>query len=133
MANEGLAGTTLANKWLDLLSGTAFATPAGSYVQLHTSNPGAAGTTNVCTGTVGAARKALTWGAASSGSKAMTGAPSWASFDVGQTIASVSVWDASSAGNFLFSAPLSASKTVAVGDTFNLTALSLGLTPLAAA
>lgn len=129
---DGLAGTTLANKWLDMLSATGFTAPTTTYVQIHTAAPGAAGTTAVCTGTVGSTRKALTWSAASAGSKAMSGAPSWASFDVGQTITDVSVWDAATAGNFLFSAALSASKTVAVGDTFNLTALSITLSPIAA-
>lgn len=133
----GLAGSTLAQKWLDMLSGTAFTQPAGSFVQLHTADPGAAGTTSPCTGTVGSARKSVTYGAASTSAgtttKAMSSTPSWASFDVAQTITHISVWDASTAGNFLFSAQLPApGKAVAVGDTFNLTSLSVALTPIAA-
>jgi hypothetical protein len=42
------------------------------------------------------------------------------------------VWDASSAGNFLFSAALSSSQAWASGNTFTLTALGLSISPLAA-
>ena len=48
------------------------------------------------------------------------------------TITHVSVWSASTAGTFYYSAALSASKTVANLDTLNLTALTFALTPIAA-
>jgi len=129
----GIAATTLANKWLDMLGGTAFTAPAGSYVGLHTADPGAAGTTSPCTGSVGGVRKAVTWGAASAGSKAMTGTPSWAAWDGGSvTISHISSWDAVTSGNFLFSTALAAGQAITNGSTFNLTSLSVALTPIAA-
>jgi hypothetical protein len=48
------------------------------------------------------------------------------------TITHVSVWSASTAGTFYYSAVLSASKVVSASDTFNLTVLTFALTPLAA-
>jgi hypothetical protein len=49
-----------------------------------------------------------------------------------ETISHISVWDASSAGNFLFSAALTTPKSVNNGDTLNLTTLGFSLTPQAA-
>src|SRR4051812_36909046 len=107
----GLAATTLANKWLDMLSGTAFTAPTNTYVKLHTADPGAAGTTAPSANTT---RVVLSWSAASAGSKAITATlPSWASWASGsETITHISVWDASTAGNFLFSVALTSSKAV---------------------
>jgi hypothetical protein len=44
----------------------------------------------------------------------------------------VSLWDASTAGNFLGSAALTASKAVANSDTLTLSSLSVSLSPIAA-
>jgi hypothetical protein len=44
----------------------------------------------------------------------------------------VSVWDASTAGNFLFSFALGSSQAWASGNTFSLTTLTFGLSPIAA-
>lgn len=127
----GLATTTLANKWLDMLAGTAFTAPTNTYVQLHTADPGAAGTTAVVS--PDPTRKQITWSAAASGSKAMSGSLSWTSWASGtETITHISIWDASSAGNFLWSGALTQSKTVNDNDTFQLTSLTVSLTPLAA-
>lgn len=127
----GASAANLANKWLDVLSGTTFTAPANTWVKLHTGDPGAAG--------AGAAsletdRKQLTWSAASAGSKAITATlPSWATWDQGvETISHVSLWDASTAGNFLLGIALTASKPMTNGDTLNLTSLTVALTPIAA-
>jgi hypothetical protein len=40
----------------------------------------------------------------------------------------VSFWDASSTGNFLWSAALTASKTINTGDTLNISSASLTIT-----
>lgn len=127
----GLAATTLANKWLDMLAATAFTAPATTAVKLHTGDPGAAGTANASTETT---RKALTWSAASAGSKAITTTlPQWAAWSAGaQTITHISVWDSTSAGNFLFSVVLTVSKTLANGDTLNLVTLTISFAPIAA-
>lgn len=126
----GLNTANLANKWLDMMGGTAFTAPATVYVKLHTADPGSAGTTAASANTT---RAAVTWSAASGGSKAMSGTLSWASWAAGtETISHISIWDNSTAGNFLWSGALSASKTVNNGDTLNITSLTLALTPLAA-
>lgn len=127
----GMSTANLANKWLDMLGATAFTAPTNTYVKLHTADPGSAGTTAASANTT---RVILAWSAASSGSKAITSTlPSWASWASGtETISHISVWDNLTAGNFLFSAALTVSKTVTNGDTLNLLTLSFALTPLAA-
>lgn len=127
----GLAATTLANKWLDMLGASAFTAPATTAVKLHTGDPGSAGTANASANTT---RVALTWSAASAGSKAITATlPSWATWASGsETITHVSVWDSTTAGNFLFSAVLTVSKAVTNGDTLNLLTLTVSFTPIAA-
>lgn len=127
----GMSATNLANKWLDVLGGTTFTAPASTWVKLHTADPGPSG---ALAASAEATRKQLTWSAASAGSKAIAATlPSWATWSAGaETITHISVWDASTAGNFLFSAALTASKSVTNGDTLNLTSLTFALTPLAA-
>jgi hypothetical protein len=126
----GLSGTNLANKWLDMLSGTAFTAPAGSFVKLHTADPGAAGATAASANTT---RVSASWSAASAGSKAMSNTPTWAAWASGsETESHISSWDASTAGNFLFSVVLTTPKSVTNGDTFTLSTLTFALTPVAA-
>lgn len=130
----GLSSANLANKWLDMLSGTAFTAPAGTFVKLHTNtgDPGAAGAGNVSSVTT---RPAVTWAAAAAGSKTANGTlPSWTSWagTSGEVVGYLSVWDAAAAGNFLFSVQLTAPKTMNTGDTLNLTSLTFSLTPVAA-
>lgn len=128
---DGLAATTLANKWLNMLAATAFTAPSATYVQLHTGAPGAAGTSNISSVTT---REAVTWNAASAGSIGESNTPTWSSWggSNGEVVTDISVWDASSSGNFLFSALLSSSRTVNTGDTLELTTLTVALTPIAA-
>lgn len=127
----GAAATTLANKWLDVVSGTTFTAPSNTYVKLHTGDPGSAGTANASANTT---RVILAWSAASAGSKAITTTlPSWATWAAGsETITHISVWDNLTAGNFLYSVALTASKPVTNGDTLNLTSHSISITPIAA-
>lgn len=127
----GMHAVNLANKWLDMLAGTAFTAPTSANMKLHTGDPGSAGTSNASAETT---RKALTWSAASAGSKAITTTlPSWTAWSAGtETISHASVWDNISAGNFLYSFAFTTAKQVANGDTLNVTAHSFALTPLAA-
>lgn len=135
----GLNATNLANKWLEVLgttgttAGTTFTgVSTGIWVKLHTSTgePGAAGTSNA---SAEVDRKQISWASASGGSKAMSGTLSWTSWDVGtETIKYITLWDASTGGNFLWSGQLSSEKTVANGDTLNITSLTIALTPVAA-
>lgn len=124
----GLSTTNLANKWLNMLGGTAFTAPAGTYVKLHQGDPGSSGADNPSAVTV---RAALALTTASLGSVALTGTqPSWSMTD-SEVISHISVWDAETDGNFLWSAQLAVPKTVTAGDTLTLTTCGLSLTPLA--
>jgi hypothetical protein len=127
----GLSAVNTANAWLNVISGTTFTGAAGSFVQIHTGDPGAAGTTAVSVGS--ATRQTLSWSAASAGSKAISGAPTaWTNGGTTETLTHISVWSASSAGTFYFSGALTASQPWGSGNTFTLTSLSVALTPIAA-
>lgn len=128
----GLSSANLANKWLDMLGATAFTAPATTAVKLHTADPGAAGTTAPSSVTT---RPALTWAAAATGSKAIAATlPSWTSWagTNGEVVSHMSVWDSTTAGNFLYSFSLTVAKTLNTGDTLNLTSHSISFTPIAA-
>ncbi len=117
-----------ANRWLDYTRGAgAPAAISGVYVQLHTGDPGAAGTSNVASV---ATRPSATFSAASGGVLSLSNTPSWATWagTNGQTITHVSFWDASTSGAFLWSAQLAASKTMNTGDTLNLTSVNVQIT-----
>jgi hypothetical protein len=126
----GLNTANLANKILDhLRGGTAWSQPASLWVKLHTADPGAAAATAASAVTT---RSQATFAAAAGGAIALTGTnPSW-SMTSTETISHISVWDASTAGNFLWSAALSVSKSVQSGDTLTLTSCGLSLGALAA-
>jgi hypothetical protein len=131
----GLSAANTANAWLNVLRGTSAATFTAVttlFVQLHTGDPGASGTANVSSVTT---RPALNFGAASAGSQsAIATLPSWATWagTNGEVVTHISVWGASSAGTFYYSAALTASKAVNTGDTLNLSSLTVALTPIAA-
>lgn len=124
----GLATTNLANNWLNMLRQVAFTAPAGTYIKLHTADPGAAGTANASAVTT---RAQATFSAASSGALALSNSPSF-TMTATETITHISVWDASTAGNFLWSAALTTSKSVVNTDTLTFTTLGVSLSPLAA-
>lgn len=110
--------TYLENKYLDCLANASGFNIASVFIQLHTADPGTAGTTAVAGNNV---RKSMAFAAASSGSKATNADITWTSVSTTETYAYVSLWDASTAGNFLWSGALTASKSVTAGDTFTLT------------
>lgn len=95
------------------------------YVKLHTGDPGENGTSNVAGETT---RKAASFGAASGGVCTSDADVNWTSVSTAETISHVSFWDASTNGNCLGSGALTASKTVAVGDTLSIPSGSLTLT-----
>lgn len=108
------------NKILDHMLATAsWTAPSGVYVQLHTGDPGEAGTSNASAETT---RKAASFDAASGGSASLSSTLTWASWSAGaETISHISLWDAASSGNCLGSGALSASKAVADSDDFQIT------------
>lgn len=126
----GLHTANLANKILDhLRGGTAWVQPSGIYLKAHTGDPGAAGTANASAVTT---RSQAGFAAAASGAIALTGTNPSFSMTATEVITHLSAWDASSAGNFLWSVALSASKSVASGDTLTITTCGLSLGALAA-
>jgi hypothetical protein len=129
----GLSAVNTANAWLNVLrgggNGVTFTAPATVYVEAHTADPGASGTTAVSTGC--ATRQALTFAAASGGVMSLSASPSWTATGT-DTITHIALFSASSAGTFYGSAALTTSKTVASGDTLTLSTLSISVTPLAA-
>jgi hypothetical protein len=129
----GLA-PSLVSGWLNTLrtAGSSYAAVAGTFVQLHTGDPGAAGTGNVSVGST--TRNTMTFAASSSGSAlALSVAPSaWTNGGTSETITHVSVWTASTAGTLLFTVALTVSRAWASGDQFSLSTLSAALTPQAA-
>lgn len=131
----GISAVNTANAWLNVLRGTSAATFTAVttlFVKLHTGDPGAAGAGNASSVTT---RPALNFGAAAAGSQsAIATLPSWTNWagTNGEVVTHISVWDASSAGNFYYSAALTLAKTVNTGDTLNLNSLTVALTPIAA-
>ena len=124
---RGAAAAT-ANAWLNVLRGTTYTGLAGLFVKLHTGDPGSAGTANASAVTT---RKALSLNAASGGSATLSSLGSY-SMTSTETISDVSLWDNVSAGSFVASGQLSASKAVNNGDTLSFTTFTLSITPIAA-
>lgn len=113
------------NKILDHVTGeAAWTMPTTVYVKLHTGDPGEAATLNAATE---ATRKSASWSAAASGSIATDATLEWTNVSTTETYTHWSLWDASTAGNALWSGALSASAAVTAGDTFQITSLTLSL------
>lgn len=129
----GVSTVNTADAWLNCIrSGGATRTVvAGTFAKLHTGDPGAAGANNAAVGS--ATRVTFTQAASSSGSIALNGtAPVWTNGGTSETISHISVWDAVSSGNFLYSVALTASQAWVSGNTFTLNTCTVSITPLAA-
>lgn len=103
---------------------TSWTMPATVYLKLHTGDPGEAATSNEATE---ATRKAASWATAASGAIATSATVEWTNVSTTETYSHWSMWDASTAGNALWSGALSASAAVTAGDTFQITSLTLSL------
>jgi hypothetical protein len=132
----GIASAVL-DAWLNALCNATNTSnlAVAFYAKLHIGIPGAAGTANAAGETT---RKSVSFGApaaATNGRKCDTDASTdWTNVSTAETISHLSFWDASTAGNFLGSAALTASKTLAVGDNFSIPSGSgtITITPIAA-
>jgi hypothetical protein len=95
----------------------------GSYLSLHTADPGETGTSEVTGGTY--SRKSWTFSGPTNGVVTLsttvlfTGMPAC-------TVTHFGVWDAASGGNFLWSGPASASKTYSAGGTADTAEITSG-------
>lgn len=103
---------------------TAWTIPTDVYVKLHTGDAGEEGTSNAATEDT---RKVASWAAASSGSIATDATLEWTNVAATETYSHWSLWDASTAGNCLWTGALSTSAAVTAGDTFQITTLTLSL------
>jgi hypothetical protein len=103
---------------------TAWTIPSNVYVKLHTGDAGEAGTSNAATETT---RKVAAWATAASGSIATSATLEWTNVAATETYSHWSLWDASTAGNCLWTGALSSSAAVTAGDTFQITTLTLSL------
>lgn len=127
---DGLHTVNSANAMLNALRNVAWQS-SGTYIELHTASPGAAGTTAVSVGST--VRLSATYNAASGGAIALSGAVGpWTNGGTTETITDVAIWTAATAGDFLWSAPLTVAKAWAAGDTLTLNTCGLSITPLAA-
>ena len=112
-------------KLLDHVSGrAAFTIPSNVYLKLHTGDPGEDATDNAATEDT---RQVTAWSAAASGAIATSATVEWTDVSTTETYTHWSMWDASTAGNPLWSGELSASAAVTAGDTFQITSLTLSL------
>lgn len=118
---------TVANGFLNNFRNTAVSA-RNVFCKLHTGDPGASAANNASAVTT---RNAVTWSAASGGSMALSSLGSY-SMTASETISHISLWDASSAGNFLQSAALTSSVPVINGSTLTFSSLTLSFTPIAA-
>jgi hypothetical protein len=132
----GLA-PSLVSGWLNTQrttgnGGAAYSAVAGTFVQLHTGDPGAAGTANISVGST--TRNSGVLSSSSSGSALSLGTPpsAWTNGGTSETLTHISVWTASTAGTFLYSIALTASKAWASADQFTLATLGVSLAVQAA-
>lgn len=113
---------TIADDFLDwLINGVAMPTaPAGTFIQLHTGDPGAAGTANVAGN---ATRKDIraAMPLASGGAITTDTVLTWTTgeVDTSEDYTHWSAWSASTSGTFLCSGTVSAN-AVTVGDEFSI-------------
>lgn len=123
----GIASTP-ADALLNLYRGTSITAPAGVYIKLHTADPGSAGATAASAVTT---RNQVTFNAPSGNAITLSALATYA-MTTTETITHVSFWDASTSGNFLRSAVLSASVAVVNGSTLQIVTLTVSFTPIAA-
>ena len=120
----------LENAFLDHFLGTSSTSaPAAVYVGLHTADPTDAGTGTEVSGS-GYARQSMAFGAASSGTASNSAAVEFPAASGGNwgTITHIGIWDASTSGNLLFHAALTASKTINEGDIFKIATSGVDIT-----
>jgi hypothetical protein len=134
LATVGFSSTNTIDAWLNVLRGTTFTGAAGQFIELHTADPGAAGTTAVSSVTT---RNSITWSAPSGTTPRLISlslSVSWTNWagTNGEVVSHLALFSASSAGTFYASFTLTASRTVNTGDTLTLTSASISLVPVAA-
>jgi hypothetical protein len=113
----GTFSDLVANAWLDAVCNATSYSEAAVYVQLHTGDPGSAGTSNVAGETD---RVQASFSAAASRAITNDAVVEWLAVSTNETYTWISLWDASTSGNFLGRDDLSSSAAVTAGDTFRI-------------
>lgn len=112
-------------KILDHTTGrAAWTMPSNVYLKLHLGDPGENATASPA---AEATRKQATFAVAASGAIATSATVEWLNVSNTETYTHWSLWDASTAGNPLWTGALSSSAAVTAGDTFQITTLTLSL------
>jgi hypothetical protein len=125
MSNPG-PSSSLATDMLKLFTNNSPGSYSAWYAQLHTGEPGSAGTANVSSVTT---RESISWNAPSGGSVTSSNTQTWSSWaGSADTLSYVSIWSASSSGTFYDSIALSSSPTMASGDTIEITEITITFT-----
>lgn len=116
----------LAGSWLNAVGNNTTFAVAQAYIKLHVGDPSSSGTANPATETT---RKAASFGAASAGVLTSDADVTWTNISGSQTATFFTAWDATTAGNFLFSGAITGNPYNA-GDTFTIAsgALTVSLT-----
>lgn len=111
----------LANAFLDSVGNATAFSVSTAYVKLHVGDPGANGTGNPATETT---RKAISFGASSTGALTSDAAITWTNIAGSQDATYFTVWDSLTTGNFLFSGTITGNPYTA-GDTYTIPSGSL--------
>jgi hypothetical protein len=117
----------LIGKWMDAAFRNTSFVVAQAYIELHTADPGASGTTAVATDSL---RKAVTMGAATTGAGVTTMANTvqvqWTGLTAAQDASHYAIFDALTVGNFLGSGIINAN-AYGIGDslTFAIGAITI--------
>lgn len=128
----GFSSANVATPLLNALRANAnWTAPAANYAKLYVGDPGATGASNAAAGST--TRVVLSWAAPSGNAIALQATfPVWTNGGTSETLTHIGVWDAVSAGNFLYSVALTSSQAWASGNTFTLTSGSIAVSPIAA-
>lgn len=123
--------TTTANNVLNAIGNATAYSVATPYIQLHTADPGGAGTAAVATNAV---RKLVSFGVAASGLMSNDVAIQWTTGEVtaNEDYSHWSLWTASTAGTFVMSGLMTAN-AVSIADEFIIPIGDLDLTIAVAA
>jgi len=118
----------LENELLDAVFSQAAYTPTTLYLALHTADPLDDGSGAEVTGGSYARQLCTTSFAVAAGGSVSSNADISFTDMPAETVTHVAIWDAATAGNMLWRATLSASKTTNAGDTFTVSSGNLTFT-----
>jgi hypothetical protein len=119
-----------AQSFLETLRGTTYTGIATPFVQLHTADPGAAGTTSISAGST--TRNAISWNAYSAGSITLLSLGLWTNGGTTETISHVSIWTAATVGAFVQSFALTTPQPWVSTNQLNLSTFTVSASPIAA-